>query len=326
MSRRHRSKRLRNARERIPDRDLSAIPLKWTWWKRIYHYGGLIWPVTVMVGFVLIVLGRIGLGVMIALSTIILRRLILWFNILRVEPKVVRRTREVMRLNSLTLPGHLSIRGALLSWLLVCCVLALVLRGDARLLALVGAAFFLLAFLSENTPPFALFLGTSEHSYELFGTIAAGCVPHRAITLLLQDQWTIDKWRARTENPDHWREMVQRLAPLSCVLILDARFPTDAVNEECDWLLTEGLNYKLIVVGDSLGNCPVLDASLARVGPDFLGSVVIALPKTAHSCVSFLCERKRHVPSKEHPACSILRTQRGCWPVDLGGRGGVGGR
>ena len=60
---------------------------------------------------------------------------------------------------------------------------------------------------SEFAPPFVLFLGSSDSSRRLFLRVMAGCVPPRAITLLRQGDWAIDKWRARTADPSQWREV-----------------------------------------------------------------------------------------------------------------------
>jgi hypothetical protein len=309
-SRRGRGFRRRPSREAgqpIPNPVLRRIPLRWTWWKLSYLYGGLIGIAAGLIGFVS---GRLGIGAIISISTIVMRRLILWFDIFRVEPRVVQRTWEVIRLERYILNGPLSIKSYLLSVLLIFFVLPLVAwpRGDGPLLPFLAVAlFFSLVLLSEFTPPFVLFLGSSEHSYGLFHKVAAGCVPHRAITLLVQGGWAIDKWRARTADPTYWRDAVRRLARISCVVVLDSRISTDALNEECDWLLTEGMDYKLVVVGDASGRCPVLDATLSRLGSGVtLDRVVITTVETVQGVVNVLAERRLHLPSAEHPASSVL--------------------
>lgn len=282
-----------------------TFELEWRWWKLVYLYGGLLGGVAGVVGFGMILYGWVGAGWAVAVSTIVVRRVLFWIDVLRVEPRVGGRMLEVMRLDRFILTGGLSIKRDWISLLIAACVLGSELGG------VFGATFFVLVYLTEFAPPFVLFLGNSERSYDLFQRVAAGCVPHRVITLLRQDDWGLDKWRARTADPAYWREMVQALARCACVVVLDGRFPTDPLNEECDWLLVEGLSYKLVVVGHSSRNCPVLSSSWSRLnGTTKLDPVVVITPEAIQWLVNVLAQTSRHVPRPAHPASMALTISR----------------
>ena len=82
-------------------------------------------------------LGYFGTSIMVATSIFIVRRLIFWFDIFRVEPDVLRRMREVIRLDRFVAGSLLSAKLAM-NYLLAFCILILLRREDAQLLAVIA--------------------------------------------------------------------------------------------------------------------------------------------------------------------------------------------
>jgi hypothetical protein len=183
--------------------------------------------------------------------------------------------------------------------------------SDWRLATIAGAATlvsFALVYVAEFAPPFALFLGTSEHSSALFKTAMAGVTPHRAIMMLdVRNALMIDRWVARTHNAPEWRDVMRILARSACIIVLDARYITQATSEECDWLLKERLGYKLIVIGDTMGNCPLLDSSAIRLRRLLTDdSIVIVAPGSLPNVVRVFTKSRLHIPTADNAAGRVL--------------------
>lgn len=246
-----------------------------------------------------------------------IRRLLYWFEVFRVEPNVFRRTFETVRLDPLLQKGKLSIKSNLLFHL------ALLKMGFILLLGGLSGFYFellfwvvlwvvlviLLAIVTEYGPPYVLFLGSSERSLRWFRKTIPGCIPHRPITLLEHETWAIDKWIARTKDPEKWREVMRSFANIACVIVLDARFPTAHVIEECEWLLNEGLDYKLVIISSRRGKCAVLDVAFSRLkkrkGRE---NLLILIPENLIGAINRLTESRKCVPSKQQTAAAIMRS------------------
>lgn len=304
---RNRLKRTAKAGRLVRSLVLDRVPVRLSWRKFAYYYGSVAGLVIGPVGLIIWFLGWAGPGAMVASSIIALRRMIFWFDVLRVEPHIYRRTLEVIRLERFIQLTGIGLKGHWFFWGVLIAFVLKMLKGDLSALDFGLLLLLLLLALTEFGPPFVLFLGSSDKSFPLFIRVMIGCMPHRAVTLVTQKKWGLDKWRARTKDPEHWREVVQRFARIACVVVLDARFPTDAVNEECDWLLNKGMNYKMVIVGDEHGRCPVLDALISQARQGESKHVLIVSPEAVQSVVHAFTMSGHLVPSEGQPAASILR-------------------
>lgn len=286
---------------------LHRIPLRPAWWRVVYYHESVAGFIPFLAGMIIWLLGWVGPGLMIASSTVALRRAIYWFDVLRVEPHISRRTLGVIRLERFIQLTGLSLKSHWIFWGVLIAFVLKPFKGELNALDFWLLLLLLLLALTEFGPPFVLFLGSSDKSFPLFIRVMIGCMPHRAVTLLRQKKWALDKWRARTKEPDHWREVVQRFARLACVIVVDGRFPTPAINEECDWLLKKGMIYKMVIVGDEHGRCPVLDALISQAKQDESKHVLIVSPEAVQSVVHAFTMSRHHVPSERLWASSILR-------------------
>lgn len=242
----------------------------WKWSQSAYHYLGFFWLIALLLGIFVFLNGWFIAGTLVAFSTIVTRRLLYWFEVFWVESDIFGRVLEIIRLDPLIKTGKHTVKKFLQAVIAITVIEMILQRWFFQHEALWGINFWfitiiLLILVTEYSPPFVLFLGNSDRSQKLFPNVVAGCIPHRVINLLRIEPWAIDKWLARTNDPEKWREMMRRLARISCIIVLDSRFPTDSINEECDWLLTEGLDYKLVIVSNKRGRCAVFDASVSRV-------------------------------------------------------------
>lgn len=300
---------------RIPNKKfLSTAPFRFWWRQRIFLYPW--WLLTQAGGIGLLFSGWIATGIALMFVHMPIRRLWLWAEVWRVEPRAVSRAKQIHELDSLFLPSRLSFRNGLPS-IAALAIICVFLRAEhltswqwGLVASLATAGSFAVVYLSEFTPPFALFLGSSERSGDIFMKAVAGCSPHRAVTMLdVQHSVMIDRWQSRTYDSSRWQEIVRRLARIVCVVVLDGRHITPATSEESDWLLQEGLAYKLIVVGDLDGSCPLLEGS-ARKLRAVLGAemVVVVNQFSLPSVLRQFTAGRAYVPTTKVPAHAVLAT------------------
>jgi hypothetical protein len=290
------------------------IAWRWKWSQAAYHYMGFYGHIVILPGLIFFLNGWVITGVVISFSTIVLRRLLYWIEVFFVEPSCLSRILKVIHLSHLIKPGKYTIKKFLLCGLLITAIELLASwQFDFQTGALWGTNFWLfgillLAIMTEFGPPFVIFLGSSDRSQELLPKIIAGCIPHRVMSPLNIESWAIDKWRARANDPEKWREMVRSLARISCIIVLDSRFLTPAVKEECEWILNEGLDYKMVIVSNNGGKCPVLDTSISRIKKTKSAeNVLIVTPDALFSVVKILTAGRQFLPSKNKSAALILR-------------------
>jgi hypothetical protein len=160
------------------------------------------------------------------------------------------------------------------------------LLGRLEIVAVAFLAITTVTTLTVLRTPGILFLGSSSNieSRRLLAVIKRAS-SYRTITLIAPEtHWLrrlvyfVSGLRAR--ESDDWLAVVEQLATIVPVVVLDARTPTSAVIEEARYLFQRGLHDRTLFVTAPDGSAPVLEA-IGEPGP---GIPIDARP--AEECVT----------------------------------------
>ena len=142
------------------------------------------------------------------------------------------------------------------------------LLGRLEILAVGLIAVLIVVVVRVLRPPAVLFLASSSHtSRRLFHEIRR-VAAYRVVTLLEPDTDGLGRLTyytngLRTRDPERWRDVVERLAEIVPVIVMDARASTPSVTYEAQFLLTSGLHRRSLFVAEPDGSLP----ALAPIGP-----------------------------------------------------------